>query len=209
MEDLFELAVVLLIFVFGAVKKSKKKQQKKAADKPKSKAKPVWQAALAQTAPVQPAEPVVLPLEALASPTAPRQNFDTAFSALSELLENDETLPAPDKSAVKKVRALTSIEAETAIKQHAEIVRARAQESISGHSAVDEHGCIGGSMPDHSAEGEKLAEHAAHERERREHLAAEAAPRTERLRPTAAELRKAVVMSEILDKPVSLRRRRI
>jgi hypothetical protein len=103
-----------------------------------------------------------------------------------------------------------SLEIETAAKQRSKIVKACVQESLSGESKVDEHGCIGGSMQEHTAEGESLSEHAAHERMRTERLEAEAAIRAADLRkPGLTELRKAVVMAEILDKPVSMRRRRI
>lgn len=209
MEDVFEILVVFAIFIIGAVSKSNKKK-KKAADKPKSKpkTKPVLQAAMAQTAPMQPAQPVVMPLEALAASADHRQNLENAIAAFSDLLDADEEQnPKPSGS---KVREKTSIEAEAAMKERSEIIKTRVLESLSGESPIDEHGCIGGSMPDHSAEGESLKEHAVHERERRQRLAAETALRAEGLRkPSATDLRKAVIMSEILDKPVSLRRRSI
>lgn len=198
MEELLGLVVVLLTFILSAVSRNNKKKNKRAADKPD----PVRQVASVQpVVPVQPTEPIA----AQPHPAA-RQNLEAAFAAFSNLLDVDEKLPDPDGPAREK----TAIEVDSAIKRRAEVIRARTLASTSGQSAVDEHGCIGGSMPNHNAEGEKQAEHAAHERERRQHLAAEAAVRRENLRhPTATELRNAVVMSEILDKPVSLRRRRI
>lgn len=193
MEELFEILIVIALAVFGIKKSSKNK--KKAADKPQS-AQP--------TRPVQPVEP--------ARPAPKRltkQNLENAFAAFTELLEDDD-LPNPDKPAPVKMREQTAIEAETALKQHMEKIKTMGAPEA-GESATDAHGCVGGSMPNHTAEGESLAEHAEHERKRRERLKAESKPiRAENLRkPSLTELRKAVVMSEILDKPVSLRRRRI
>ena len=193
MEDLFEILVVAVIFIVTAIAKSNK-NKKKAADKPAQAPAPV----------TEPAKPN------RAIPKAP--NLESAFAALTELLEDDD-LPDPDRPAPApvKVREQTSIEVETAMKQRAKLIQTRIQESLSGESHVDDHGCIGGSMPDHEAEGEALAEHVMHEKNRAERLKAESnAVRAEDLRrPTAADLRKAVVMSEILNKPVSLRKGRI
>lgn len=207
MDNVLGLLVVVGIFILNAISKSNKNKQKKAADKPKPKS--VLQSALAQTAPVQPPEPVVLPLETLTPTTNHRQSFENVISAFSELLDDD--LPDPDQpvAAPVKVREQTAIEAETAMKQHTELIQARIQESLSGESYVDDHGCIGGSMPEHFAEGETLAEHAMHEKNRAARLQAEAVRAEDLCKPTAADLRKAIVMSEILDKPVSMRRRRI
>lgn len=193
MEDLFEILVVAVIFIVTAIAKSNK-NKKKVADKPAQAPAPV----------TEPAKPI------RTIPKSP--NLESAFAVLTELLEDDD-LPDPDRPAPAPVKAReqTSIEAETAMKQRADLIRTRIQESLSGESHVDDHGCIGGSMPDHEAEGEALAEHAMHEKNRAERLKAEAnAVRAEDLRrPTAADLRKAVVMSEILNKPVSLRKGRI
>lgn len=207
MEDVFELLVVLIIFVLGAVSKSNKKK-KKAADQPKPKSKTTLQAAMAQTAPLQPAQPVVLPLEALTTPTDRRQNLENAIAAFSNLAGTEEKQP-DHKSQGSLTREKTSIEAETAMKDRSEIIKARVLESLSGESPTDDHGCIGGSMPDHNAEGETREEHAEHERRREEQKDDAYAIRVETLRrPSKQELRRAVIMSEILDKPVSLRGRR-
>ena len=75
-----------------------------------------------------------------------------------------------------------------------------------GESFIDDHGCIGGSLGFHSEEGESLQEHAAH--------MASALPLTDKRttqttgRFSAADIRKAVIMREILDRPKSLRRYR-
>lgn len=73
-----------------------------------------------------------------------------------------------------------------------------------GESARDADGCIGGSLGAHEEEGESHAEHAHHlARAEREDEAAKPQSR----RPTRSDLRRAVVMKEILDSPVSMRRR--
>ena len=80
----------------------------------------------------------------------------------------------------------------------------------SGESAVDAEGCVGGSLGAHREEGERRAEHRLHERRREAALAAECAAsrRAAAVRQANVDqLRQAVVMSEILDKPKALRRR--
>ena len=80
----------------------------------------------------------------------------------------------------------------------------------SGESAVDAEGCVGGSLGAHREEGESRAEHRLHERRREAALAAECAAsrRAAAVRQANVDqLRQAVVMSEILDKPKALRRR--
>lgn len=71
-----------------------------------------------------------------------------------------------------------------------------------GVSFSDADGCIGGSMHEHVEEGERAAEHAQHLPK-----AAELPVAAARRRISAAELRRAVITSEILDKPIALRRR--
>ena len=81
----------------------------------------------------------------------------------------------------------------------------RAQTTLAqGESVRDADGCIGGSLGAHEEEGESHAEHAHHlARAEREDEAAKPQSR----RPTRSDLRRAVVMKEILDSPVSMRRR--
>ena len=81
------------------------------------------------------------------------------------------------------------------------------EEYFMGQSFFDDEGCVGGSLGGHDEEGESRAEH-------EEHLSradARQNPQTAAPRPRirAAELRRAVVMSEILDKPKALRNYRI
>ena len=79
-----------------------------------------------------------------------------------------------------------------------------------GMSRADADGCLGGSLSGHSEEGESRAEHAEHLRrvdaQERDILRGE--ERALHMRTAArTELRRAVVWSEILDKPKALRRR--
>lgn len=191
MEDLFEILIVIAVAVFGIASRSKK-NKKKSADKP---------------APARAAEPITEPAKPIAeaSRAISRQNIENAVAAFSELLDAQEGLPSPEKI----FRAPTAIEAE--LKKAASTkAKRKKRKTNSGESPVDEHGCIGGSMPVHQAEGESLAEHAKHEENRRQNLRENApAVRVENLRPSNQELRRAIVMAEVLDKPVSLRGRRL
>ncbi len=198
MEDLFELLIVIAIGALGIISKSNKNKKKKAAGKPAKAAEPI-------TEPAKPAQPITA-----ARKDVSRRNIEAAVAAFTDLLESEAELPNPDKPAPKTVREPTAIETE--LKQAAPLKAKRKKKNpASGESPVDAHGCIGGSMPVHSAEGESLAEHAQHELERRQHLQQNApAVAVESLRrPSQQELRRAIVMSEVLDKPVSLRGRRL
>lgn len=82
---------------------------------------------------------------------------------------------------------------------------------VQGVSLRDDEGCVGGSMAHEHTEGETHEEHSRHlevlrQREASETLAAEAA--LELAEMNLKKLRRAVVMAEVLNKPVALRRRR-
>ena len=79
-----------------------------------------------------------------------------------------------------------------------------------GMSRADAEGCLGGSLSGHSEEGESRAEHAEHLRkvDAQERAILRGEERALHMRTAArTELRRAVVWSEILDKPKALRRR--
>ena len=80
---------------------------------------------------------------------------------------------------------------------------------IQGASALDDEGCLGGSLPHDHSEGESRAEHARHiaaMEARDAEEAAIAAPRgLAALDPR--DLRRAVVISEVLGKPKALKKR--
>lgn len=79
-----------------------------------------------------------------------------------------------------------------------------------GMSRADANGCLGGSLSDHPEEGESRAEHAEHLRkaDAQERAILRGEERALHMRTAArTELRRAVVWSEILDRPKALRRR--
>lgn len=79
-----------------------------------------------------------------------------------------------------------------------------------GMSRADAEGCLGGSLSGHSEEGESRAEHAEHLRkvDAQERAILRGEERALHMRKAArTELRRAVVWSEILDRPKALRRR--
>lgn len=197
MEELFEFLVVIFIAAVAIASKSKKKKSS-TPTKSAQAAEPIAE-------PAKPARPITDLTKDIS-----RQNIENAIAAFAELLETNADLPNPDKPAPKIVREPTAIETELTKPAASKAKPAGKKPVKSGESPVDAHGCIGGSMPDHTAEGESIAEHAGHEQNRQQKLAEEAALNAASLRkPRAADLRRAVIMSEILDKPVSLRGRRI
>lgn len=79
-----------------------------------------------------------------------------------------------------------------------------------GMSCADAEGCLGGSLSGHPEEGESRAEHAEHLRkaDAQERAILRGEERALHMRTAArTELRRAVVWSEILDRPKALRRR--
>lgn len=121
-----------------------------------------------------------------------------------------EAQPAPVDFAAarRKLRAKAKQANKAAGSAPARVVRL--DDLPSGESAVDAEGCVGGSLGAHREEGERRAEHRLHERRREAALAAECAAsrRAAAVRQANVDqLRQAVVMSEILDKPKALRRR--
>lgn len=183
MEDLFDILIVVIVALIGVAAKSSKSKKAKPADKPKSAPK---------AQPPQPAKAVTQPSGVK---IAGKESIESAINAITELLENADSALAPQPAAAHPQQPAKA---------------KKKKKNASGESKTDEHGCIGGSIPHTASEGETLQEHAKHEKERQARLSEENALRAESLRkPTAADLRKAVVMKEILDKPVALRGRRI
>lgn len=184
MEDLFDILIVVAFALIGIAAKSSKSKKTKPADKPKSTPKPP-----------QPAKPAKAVTQPSAVKIAGKESIESAINAITELLENADSALAPQPAAAHPQQPAKA---------------KKKKKSASGESKTDEHGCIGGSIPHMTSEGESLQEHAQHEKNRQARLSEENALRAESLRkPTAADLRKAVVMKEILDKPVALRGRRI
>ncbi len=139
-----------------------------------------------------------MPSEASSSPQAPGAP------------RRAEAQPAPVDFAAarRKLRAKAKQANKAAGSAPAQAVRLDGLPS--GESVVDAEGCVGGSLGAHREEGERRAEHRLHERRREAALAAECAAsrRAAAVRQANVDqLRQAVVMSEILDKPKALRRR--
>lgn len=139
-----------------------------------------------------------MPSEAPSSPQAPSAP------------RRAEAQPAPVDFAAarRKLRAKAKQANKAAGSAPARVVRL--DDLPSGESAVDAEGCVGGSLGAHREEGESRVEHRLHERRREAALAAECAAsrRAAAVRQANVDqLRQAVVMSEILDKPKALRRR--
>lgn len=148
--------------------------------------------------PQPPARSAQMPSEAPSSPQAPGAP------------RRAEAQPAPVDFAAarRKLRAKAKQANKAAGSAPAQAVRL--DDLPSGESAVDAEGCVGGSLGAHREEGERRAEHRLHERRREAALAAECAAsrRAAAVRQANVDqLRQAVVMSEILDKPKALRRR--
>lgn len=119
--------------------------------------------------------------------------------------------PTAAHSDAEKIRqALKSLQDPVAPKEGAsvKITRVPRQKKAAtvlpqGASEVDAHGCIGGSLGEHRAEGE--AQRASTESNLRPALTRNAESIAAQPRVTVRDLRKAVVMSEILDRPKALR----
>ena len=122
-----------------------------------------------------------------------------------------EAQPAPvDFAAARRKLRAKAKQADKKAAASAPAQAVRLDGLPSGESAVDAEGCVGGSLGAHREEGESRAEHRLHERRREAALAAECAAsrRAAAVRQANVDqLRQAVVMSEILDRPKALRRR--
>lgn len=86
-----------------------------------------------------------------------------------------------------------------------EAEKAEPEQAIS-EQAEPEPETFGGSMPYTFEEGERPETHEAHMRRSEDHGDPKDAPRINPARLSAAEMRRAVVTAEILDRPVALRR---
>ena len=121
-----------------------------------------------------------------------------------------EAQPAPVDFAAARRKLRTKAKQANKAAGSAPAQAVRLDSLPSGESAVDAEGCAGGSLGAHRDAGERRAEHRLHERRCEAALAAECAAsrRAAAVRQANVDqLRQAVVMSEILDKPKALRRR--
>ena len=220
--------IIVIFIIIGLIEKfsgkSKANRNTRAASgnpppRPAPRPQTFFEEAEEEDEPV-PAKPVAVPAKPVAvrqaAAPAQQQPVRTESGVISEdILRKLEAAGAIVRSAAAKNvqdgvqpdKKLTDIE--RSLKAAVSGKPAGADAPLkSGESMMDENGCIGGSLGAHAEEGETHAEHAAHERTRTEHLQAEGAVSAGQLRkPGLADLRRAVVMAEILDKPVSMRHR--
>lgn len=117
-----------------------------------------------------------------------------------------EAQPAPVDFAAARRKLRTKAKQANKAAGSAPARAVRLDDLPSGESAVDAEGCVGGSLGAHREEGESRAEHRLHERRREAALAASRRAAAVR-QANVDQLRQAVVMSEILDRPKALRRR--
>ena len=173
--------IVLLVIIYFVVKSSKKKK-KKAGGKPVDFSETIIEAGKES-------------LKGMGN------LIDKINDALEE--EDGETV-LPSKPVSKKLRAKP--------KQAPKPARS-AKESAAVFEAqgfMDEQGCVGGSLPHIQHEGEARHEHSAHERRyiEEEQAASQAEDIARELQSmNLRQLRRAVVVSEVLGKPKALQRR--
>lgn len=188
----FILWLVIIIFVIASGNKKKKAQQaaKTAAPKPTGALTPEAKAKLA-----------ALQAQAAQTRTAP-------LSQLSREERAARMRELKEKRAARVASARgTAAQAVEAAESFAEGASHGGSLAGQGLSATDDEGCVGGSLPHDHSEGESRAEHSAHIAAMRARDAEEAAMAEPRglaeLNPQ--DLRRAVVISEILGKPRALK----
>jgi len=180
MDSIFGLIVVFFLVV-GVIEKNSRKKKAGSSSRPE--------------------RPMPTKADALK-----RQASAAVKAASSEAMKAlaEEILAVKADAAEKKLSVI-----ESALQENAAEGEALSGMPM-GASVTDENGCIGGSLGEHTEEGESHAEHAEHIARRDAALAAEhsiAADAAKLRNANRDELRRAIVMAEILDKPVALRRR--
>ena len=227
MEEI--LVLIVCAIVYSAVRKSRQSAKKKDAPAPKGKPDAGFRkqmADLARDIAANDGDPVGALIDELRRSEAPAaqrsassegQPAAPAEQTMFEAAVAPEARVRPEAPSAQKAGLASGARLKAAAaaaprpSAGAKAPAARRLEDLpSGASATDSEGCVGGSLGAHREEGESRAEHEAHNRAR---AAAIAAERTAARRAAAArranvdQLRQAVVMSEILDRPKALRRR--
>ena len=194
-----EIIFVLLIIgaVVQSVYKNYKEQQKKRPGAAMPKAQPL-------TKSVKPsAEPSAAPFE------EPSEDFsedllEESSDEYADKVADEYDAPSLDGNILREIT-------ETLLHDESEKERKPAAVSISeGQSKVDAQGCVGGSM-DHMDEHEAAAYSAGTallqtaSKRRAEQTRVQGLDNAPRRGLSAAQLRRAVVMSEVLSKPVAMR----
>lgn len=191
MEIVVFLLIIVLALISGSSKKGKAKNGASQPPKaPQSAARP--QPGTLRNA-LERKLKEAIQLDGAAAPTPAQQK---------QAAEAEESLTRAKARARRRLKS----GAETETVAQSRVVPMQPTVVSQGESAYDDEGCVGGSMPHDHAEGESHAEHGRHI------AAMQARDRDETALARAgvdiAQLRRAVVMAEVLDRPVSLRRRR-
>lgn len=210
MEDLFELAVALAVIILPLMSKKKKKQQRPGKaprrEAPKPAAKPEQKSRLEQWLETVDDEDDLKP---------------ELGEALSDIAEKAEKWIAGAQSAGRKNAHMQpqrlqaerleaqKLEPEPLIPVAMDAPLMQEADMGEGQSHMDDAGCVGGSMQheaDDFHQGMDFHPHGEHSF-RRDAQRSEDPPRVERVQGaiSAADLRRAVILSEILDRPVSMR----
>jgi len=177
MEDF--AGIIVFFVVIGLIDKLSKKKKNQ-----KSKVQPAGHAA-AQKA-TRPAREVALPAQSAKKPAAAK---GADANELLKAIEAARQAKANGKSA-PKAKELTAIEQAAGLQKS---------------GIADSEGCIGGSIPHTQHEGESKTEHDRHMRRMTRPASPDAQPAVSIQKLRTEDLRKAVVMSEILNKPKALR----
>ena len=183
--------IIIIIAIVSIVSKEKKLNKNRPGQGRSNQTRPGQQARPAQAKPqqaVRPAPPPAQPATPAPGPVAPTEptRQPNLQELLQELLHDAEDIPAETPAQVSS--------------------------SAEGDSFADDKDCVGGSLPHDEAalhEGESGVFTEPARTRKREPAAAAAivAPQRGGFHPDAAEMRRAVVMSEILGRPKALRAR--
>ena len=185
-----EIIVILLIVALSLASGSKKKKQQQA------------RSAKASSLPVQKASASTR--DAIARTLAELDRWDPELSKTRARKRQTVERDAEQEEAREKTRRRAA--AEKLQTQPGGPVGAAVLSAAQGGSAVDAEGCVGGSLPHDHAEGESREEHARHIAAMEARDRAEAPQEARNI--DVRQLRRAVVMAEILDRPKALRVRR-
>lgn len=186
-----EAITLILIIVFSLISASVKKNKQGAAKTGSAPARPAEKPATTRAAIERALKEAVAQLDDGAMTPAQKQQAKDAEAALAKAREK------------AKLRAAAKSQAQQGLPGTP--VGAAVPSATQGASAVDDEGCLGGSLPHGHEEGESREEHARHIAAMESRDKNEAALEIRGF--DARQLRRAVVISEILDRPKALRRR--
>lgn len=133
------------------------------------------------------------------------------FVFFNDLKKKDKKPQAARPTAARPTSNTAVPEEEEDLPEPEGLPRMMADPPLEGSTVGDGEGCVGGSMAHDQHEGESRAEHRRHMAaiERREAAEAEAGRAgREASSLNARRLRQAVIMAEVLDRPVALRSNR-